>query len=108
MLAITTESQEVTVRCREETDKLEEMIPQNDTRANDAIGRMDEGFEDYLKCFFHQKYRTREKKGFNPIGNPKQRAVLDNASNQLAEKASAIIEEHRNSSPFAQAYRGVG
>ncbi|KAI4133430.1 MAG: hypothetical protein LQ338_000166 [Usnochroma carphineum] len=93
VLAMITEAQEQTVRCKEKTDKGEGSIAQDDKTADDAINLMDERFE-LLKILFHQGYRTLLPKGFNPLQKPQDRACLDEASQSLAAKGSAIVENH--------------
>ena len=98
ILAMTTESLEVTVRCKEETDKQEGTIDQDDRKADKEIARMDEGF-DLLKRLFHQGYRTLLPKGFNPLRDLTSCLKLpDNASQTLAAQASNIVMQHRKSS----------
>ncbi|KAL8729488.1 MAG: hypothetical protein Q9166_004736 [cf. Caloplaca sp. 2 TL-2023] len=93
ILAMTTETLQVTVRCKEETDKQEEVIAQDDKTADEAIALMDERF-DFLRRLFHQRYRTLLPRGLNPIRSPQARARLDDASQSLAAKASEIIEQY--------------
>lgn len=93
ILAMTTETLQVAVRCKEETDKQEETIKQDDKTADDAIALMDERF-DLLKRLFHQAYRTLLPKGLNPLQNAQDRARLDDASHSLAAKASDIVEQY--------------
>ncbi|KAL8717358.1 MAG: hypothetical protein Q9225_005392 [Loekoesia sp. 1 TL-2023] len=88
ILAMTTGSMQVAVRGKEETDKGEDMIRQDDTTADEAIKLMDERFES-LKSLFRQKYNR-----LNPVQKPRHRALLDDASQSLAAKASEIIENH--------------
>lgn len=98
ILAMTTESLEVTVRCKEETDKQEGMIDQDDRKADEAIAQMDDRF-DLLRRLFHQGYRTLLPKGFNPLRDLTDRLQLvDNASQTLAAKASDIVMQYRKSS----------
>ncbi|KAL8892296.1 MAG: hypothetical protein Q9215_000809 [Flavoplaca cf. flavocitrina] len=94
ILAMTTESLEVTVRCKEETDKQEGTIDQDDRKADKEIARMDKRF-DLLRRLFHQGYRTLLPKGFNPLRDLTDRSQLvDNASQTLAAKASNIVMQY--------------
>ena len=98
ILAMTTESLEVTVRCKEETDKQEGTIEQDNRAADEEIARMDEKF-DILRRLFHQAYRTLLPRGFNPLRDLTDRSQLaDNASQTLAAKASDITNEYCKSS----------
>ncbi|KAL8784708.1 MAG: hypothetical protein Q9213_003804 [Squamulea squamosa] len=95
ILAMSIESLQVTVRCKEETDKQEGTIGALDTKADEEIALMDEKF-DLLRRIFHQGYRTLQPKGYNPIRNPADRDELDGPSQLLAEKASGIIEKYHD------------
>ncbi|KAL8695443.1 MAG: hypothetical protein Q9218_000021 [Villophora microphyllina] len=91
VLATITESQQVTVRCKEATDKQEGAIAQGDKTADEAIGRMDEQFL-FLSNLFHQRFRTHLNKGFNPLIDIKCRTEeLDGPSQLLAVKAADIV-----------------
>lgn len=93
VVAMTTETQQQTLRCKEKTDKEEGTIKQDDRTADEEISLMDEKFE-LLKNLFHQGYRTQSPKGFNPLRSSANRGSLDQASQSLAAKASAIVEQH--------------
>ncbi|KAI4093175.1 MAG: hypothetical protein LQ344_003002 [Seirophora lacunosa] len=94
VLAMTTETLEQTLRCKERTEKEEGTIRQEDTTADDAIRLMDERFG-HLKNIFHQGYRSHLAKGFNPLRSREDRAFLeDEASRSLAVKANDIVNEH--------------
>lgn len=93
VLAMTTETQELTVRCKEKTDKGEGTIRLDDRAADDAINLMDERFQ-LMRNLFHQGYRTLSTKGFNPLQSPQDRAFLDEASQSLAAKANMIVEDN--------------
>ncbi|KAL8905824.1 MAG: hypothetical protein Q9207_002395 [Kuettlingeria erythrocarpa] len=93
VVAMTTETQEQTVRCKEQTDQGEGTIGLDDKRADEEISLMDEKFE-FLKNLFHQGYRTLSPKGFNPLQSPASRDSLDQASQSFAVKAKAIVEQH--------------
>lgn len=96
ILAMTTESMQMAVRGKDETDKGEGTVRQNDTTADEAIKLMDERF-DLLENIFHQAHRTPSSRGLNPVQKIQDRAILDGASQSLAAKASEIIENHRES-----------
>ncbi|KAL8764298.1 MAG: hypothetical protein Q9184_000003 [Pyrenodesmia sp. 2 TL-2023] len=93
VVAMMTETQQQTLRCKEKTDKQEGTIRPGDETADEAIGLMDERFE-LLKNLFHQGYRTLSPKGFNPLQSSANRDSLDQASQLFAAKASAIVEQH--------------
>lgn len=97
ILAMTTGALQVTVRCKEETDKQEGTIEQDDRKANKEIAEMDERF-DLLKNLFHQAFRTLLPGGLNPLRDLPDRDNLDPASQTLATKASEIVEHYRKSS----------
>ncbi|KAL8642700.1 MAG: hypothetical protein Q9228_000630 [Teloschistes exilis] len=98
ILAVTTESQQVAVRCKEALDKQEKTIVEGDGTAKEAIKVMDERFT-FLCNLFHQKYRTHLTKGFNPLFSVDNRNRLDTASRSLAAEAANIVEKYR-SGPF--------
>lgn len=98
VVAMTTETQEQTVRCKEQTDKGEGTIGHDDKRADEEISLMDEKFE-LLKNLFHQGYRTLSRKGFNPLQSFASRDSLDQASQSFAVKAKAIVEQHCGAHP---------
>ncbi|KAL8960602.1 MAG: hypothetical protein Q9193_002722 [Seirophora villosa] len=94
VLAMTTETQGQTLRCKERTEKEEGTIRQEDTTADDAIRLMDERFG-HLKNIFHQGYRSHLAKGFNPLRSRKDRDFLeDEASRSLAAKANKLVNKH--------------
>lgn len=109
VLAMTTESQEVAVRCKESTDKKERVIEVDDSTAEKAIGLMDEQFE-FLSKLFHQRYRTPFKKGFNPLLNVDNRNELDIESRLLADKSAEIVKTYRESLPVHRSFvfDGIG
>ncbi|KAL8952428.1 MAG: hypothetical protein Q9222_001663 [Ikaeria aurantiellina] len=96
VLAMTTESLQVTVRGKEELDKKEKRIEEWDTTADRDVSSMDEEFE-FLKSLFHEKYRTLLNKGFNPLHNVDDRASLADAGQSLAAEAGDIVTTHRKS-----------
>ncbi|KAL8992302.1 MAG: hypothetical protein Q9169_007207 [Polycauliona sp. 2 TL-2023] len=104
VLAITTELLEVTVRCKEQTDKQEDIIKPDDKTADRDITQMDERF-DLLIRLFHQGYRTLLPKGFNPLQNPTGRNDLDHAGISLASKGREIVEQYH---PFLIARQVLG
>ncbi|KAL8675831.1 MAG: hypothetical protein Q9186_007565 [Xanthomendoza sp. 1 TL-2023] len=107
ILAMTTETLQVSVRCKEETDKGEGTINQDDKTADEAIALMDDKY-DFLKKCFHQGYGTLRPKGLNPLRSPQDRTCLeDGASQSLAEKASDIIETYCKFIQRALARRGA-
>lgn len=83
----------MTVRCREETDKGEGDIEEDDRTADDAISLMEEKYE-LLKTLFHQGYRTLLPNGMNPLRSPQNHACLDEASQTFATEAGAIIDSY--------------
>ncbi|KAL8773210.1 MAG: hypothetical protein Q9209_001886 [Squamulea sp. 1 TL-2023] len=93
ILAMSIETLQMIVRCKEKTDEQEGTIETHETKADQEIALMDKNF-DLLRSFFHQGYRTIQPTGMNPIRNPANRANLDRPSQLLAEKASSIIENH--------------
>lgn len=96
VLAMTIETFQQTLRCKEKTEKEEGTIRQSDTTADDKIALMEDRFE-HLKKFFHQGYRTHMARGFNPLQSSENRKFLDEPSRSLAAKASDIVKAHRES-----------
>ncbi|KAL8990823.1 MAG: hypothetical protein Q9177_000612 [Variospora cf. flavescens] len=93
VLAMTIETFQQTLRCKEKTEKEEGTIRQSDTTADDKIALMEDRFE-HLKKFFHQGYRTHMARGFNPLQSSENRKFLDEPSRSLAAKASDIVKAH--------------
>ena len=95
VLASTTDTLEATLRCKEETDKVENEIDESDTTAEKAIWLMEESF-DFLHKIFQKKYlmHSPDGNGMNPISNLDNRCILDTSSQILASEASTIIEKY--------------
>ena len=101
-LSMVTESLQVAVRCKEETDKEMGLLPQGDARAETDISLMDERL-DLLMRLFRQKYKStgqRHGKGkleFNPIKDHEDRNSLDQPAQMLAQHVDRVTKCHRNS-----------
>ena len=101
-LSMVTESLQVAVRCKEETDKEMGLLPQGDARAETDISLMDERL-DLLMRLFRQKYKStgqRHGKGkleFNPVNDLKDRNSLDQPAQMLAQHVDRVTKSHRNS-----------
>ena len=101
-LSMVTESLQVAVRCKEETDKEMGLLPQGDARAETDISLMDERL-DLLMRLFRQKYKSmgqRHGKGkleFNPVKDYKDRNSLDQPAQMLAQHVDRVTKSHRNS-----------
>ncbi|KAL9605098.1 MAG: hypothetical protein Q9219_000032 [cf. Caloplaca sp. 3 TL-2023] len=93
ILSMTTGSFQVAVRGKEETDKAEGTIGEDDTTAEIAIEMMDERLG-LLRSVFHQKYGTLLNRELNPVRKPQDCATLDGPSQSLAARATEIIEKH--------------
>ena len=99
ILAMASESIQITLRCKEATDKAEGTIDPNDNTAKQESIRIDEKFA-LLQDLFHQGYKTAGAKGkptFNPIRNATDRANLDAPASRLAQDVGEIVESHRES-----------
>ena len=97
-----TESLQVAVRCKEETDKEMGLLPQGDKRAETDISLMDERL-DLLMRLFRQKYKSigqRHGKGkldFNPVEELKDRNSLGQPAQMLAQHVDRVTRSYRNS-----------
>lgn len=88
-LAMTMESVQAHVRCKEATDKCDKVIPEDSNAATSDLTQMEETWEIFL-ALFHKAYPK-----FNPIQNEGHRERLDNPSQGLAQGVKNIIEKHR-------------
>ena len=97
MIAIASESIQVTLRCKEATDKAEGTIdPADDTAKRESMA-IDGRFA-FLQELFHRGYKTQGAKGkptFNPIHRIADRETLDAPASQLAQSVGAIVESYR-------------
>ena len=99
MLAMAEESIQVTLRCKEATDKEERTIDPNDDTAKQESMAIDGKFA-YFQELFHRGYKTQGAKGkpmFNPIHNITDREELDAPASQLSQSVEEIVESYRNS-----------
>ncbi len=99
MLAMANESIQITLRCKEATDKEEGTIDRHDETAKQESELIDEK-TDFLRDLYHKGYRTQGTKGkpsFNPIRNVVDREKLDAHASQLATNVGDIIESYRES-----------
>lgn len=96
-LSMVTESLQVSVRCKEETDKEMETIPPCDTQAESDISEMDKKL-DLLIRLFRKKYGIAENRvgrGFNPVRDADDRESLDQPARTLAVEVGQIIQSYR-------------
>lgn len=91
-LAMTMESVQVNVRCKEATDKYDKVIPEDSTDATLDLARMEEKWE-ILVSLFHKAFPR-----FKPVQKEEDRKKLDIPSQGLAQRIKNIIEFHRESS----------
>lgn len=100
-LSMVTESMQVSVRCKEETDKKWGTIPKNDTTAESEITYMDQRLESLLGIFRMKYGATDYKDGkskkteFTPITNLKDRDSLDEPAQRLAKAVNGIVRDYR-------------
>ena len=97
VLAMMTESIQVNIRCKEETDKQDGTINWENKKANDEIGLIDKNWK-ILQDLFHKKYMTQKggkAKGFNPLQQDSALDKLDEPSKIFTRKVKVIIEHHR-------------
>lgn len=99
LLAMMTESMQIQIRCKEETDKRDRMRAQ-DHDASSEIGLMDEKWE-VLRDLFHKKYGTPSTvgwpngtKAFDPIYQDRDRNMLDTPCQELAQQVKTLTEKH--------------
>ena len=101
ILAMTTGSIQVLIRCKEATDKGDGTVTQENEDATSEIRLINERWN-FLKDLFHKKYLTSEigkAKGFNPVQQDGARRELDQPSQALAQKMKILIEKHRGYPP---------
>lgn len=99
MLAMANESIQVTLRCKEATDKEEGITDQHDKTAKQESELIDEK-TNFLEDLYHKGYRTQGTKGkpsFNPIRNVVDRGKLDAPASQFATNVGNIVENYRES-----------
>ena len=90
-LAVTMESVQVSVRCKEATDKCDQVISKDSNVATLDLARMEEKWE-ILVSLFHKAYPR-----FKPLQKEEDREKLDTPSRELAQRIQTIIEKHRES-----------
>ena len=101
-LSIVTESMQVCVRCKEETDKAMGVLLENDTTAKSEIIRMDERLY-FVMRLFRKKYGITEHKNgkgkteFNPVKDLEDRISLDQPAQLFARDVEHVIRSHRKS-----------
>ncbi|MCJ1261157.1 hypothetical protein MMC22_001021 [Lobaria immixta] len=94
LLAMMTESMQVQIRCKEETDKRDGMRTQESKSANVEIKTMDEKWN-LLRDLFHKKFGTLSNgRAFNPIHHDSDRKNVDEAFEKLAQEVKSITEKH--------------
>ena len=91
-LAMTMESVQVNVRCKEATDKCDKVISEDNNDATLDLARMEEKWE-ILVSLFHKAYPR-----FKPIQKGEDYEKLDIPSQVFAQRIQSIIETHRESS----------
>lgn len=91
-LAMTMESVQVNVRCKEATDKCDKVIPEDSNVAALDLERMEEKWE-FLVSLFRRAYPR-----FRPIQREEHREKLDTPSQELAQRIQNTIEKHGKSS----------
>ncbi|KAL9608725.1 MAG: hypothetical protein Q9167_006459 [Letrouitia subvulpina] len=95
LLTMTTESMQITVRCKESMDKYERTRTTNDGEATKSIKEMERTLE-FIQKLFQQAYRTdARKRSKNPIQNIDFRKELDYPSQVFAREVEEIIDRHR-------------
>lgn len=99
VLSMVTESLQVAVRCKEETDMSDGIVYSSRNHATLTIEKSDETLA-HVTSLFHSRYHM-DKKGkneINPIKNLKDRKNLkDSPSEALADKVKGLIEGYRKS-----------
>ena len=89
ILSITTESMQVAVRCKEDTDVVEDLISQWAKRPTQFVVDMDSKLDEVV-CLFHAKYGK-----FDPAERATYPQNLEKSSRDLALAINSIIEKHR-------------
>lgn len=108
-LSMVTESMQISVRCKEETDKEMGTLPRHDSTAQSEIDHMDERL-DLLMRIFRKKYRITEhmdgngKAGFNPVKDLKDRSLLDEPAQMFARDIDRVTRDYL---PFLESRRGL-
>ena len=97
MLAMANESIQVTLRCKEATDKEEGVLDPDNLNATHESHMIDEKF-DFLRDLYCRKYKTRDvrcKFSFDPVQNVVNRGELDAPSSQFAQSVGDILGRYR-------------
>lgn len=88
LLTMTIEAIQMIIRCKEATDKSENLIPEESEKATIDIENSEETWR-FLQGLFYTTYHK------NPIHNEKDRQNLKDApSQQLASDVKSVIEKH--------------
>lgn len=109
-LGMTVGSIQVLIRCKEETDKRDQVISLENEKANSELKEINVKWN-FLKDLFHKKYLTAEiskTKGFNPVHQDRARKVLDMPSQALAQQIKIFPDKHREQSPEASCPIRIG
>jgi hypothetical protein len=88
-LAMTMESVQISIRCKEATEKHEGAIPEDNDDATLDLARMEEKWTILLELF-HKRYSR-----FNPLGKEDHRDQLDIPSRDFARNIDHATEKHR-------------
>lgn len=89
IFAMMAEAMQMTIRCKEATDKSEKLISESDENATIEIEQMEEKWTT-LQGLFHKAYIK-----CDPIHDDKIIRSLDAPSQQLAKSVRNIINKHR-------------
>ena len=99
VLSMVTESLQVAIRCKEETDKSEGIVYPSRNHATSAIEKSDETL-DHVTSLFRSRYHMdkRGKNEINPIRNlDNRRDLKDSPSEALASEVKSLIDGYRKS-----------
>ena len=91
VLAITTETVQVNIRCKEQTDMIDGAI--SNENATDDLELIEKNW-DILTYLFRKAYCR-----LDPIWKINDRKQLDSTSQEFATKVKSIVEKHRKLSP---------
>lgn len=100
-LTMLTESMQVSIRCKEETDKDMGTLPRNDSTAESDIKLQDETLDRLMRIFW-KKYSIKERKDgkanveFNPVKDLRDRDLLDEPARMFARDVDRVIGNYRH------------
>ena len=97
VLCMTSESLQASMRCKEETEKSQGILAEDDDGVKMDIENLDETIALLTELFARKHHRkTKEKSAFNPIASAvDEQKLTDSIPRDLARRLKSIIKNHR-------------